>query len=86
MDRLEKMGQDLLDESYFSREAQAKRMDEALAEITSKMDDRLALIMSKFDEQLAGLKDLGADIPGFEEWEAAFDEEKWAEENPEEAA
>ena len=84
--RLESLGQDLLDESYFSAEAQQKRMEEALLDITTRMDDKLNSVMKKFDDQLEDLKNLGADIPGFEEWEATFDEKKWAEENPEEAA
>ena len=49
MERLENMGTDLLDESYFNVQAQQKRMDEALALITQKMDERLELIMSSFD-------------------------------------
>ena len=61
-------------------------MDEALAIITQKMDERLESILSSFDSQLQGLKDIGHDIPGFEEWEKTFDEEEWAKENPEDAA
>ena len=86
MERLDAMGQDLLDDAYFSQEAQKARMDAALENITQSMDDRLSKIMAGFDEKLEELKGLGADIPGYEEWEENFDEERWAQENPEDAA
>lgn len=85
-EKLEAVGQDLMDTEYFSQDAQAKRMDNALNEITRKMDERLAGIMSKFDEQLDELKELGADFPDFETWQENFDEDEWRAQNPEEAA
>ena len=75
MAKLESAGQDLLDEAYFSQEAQTKRMDEALQKITKSMDDRLSAIMGQFDDKLDELKNLGAEFPSFEEWEEDFNEE-----------
>ena len=86
MAKLESAGQDLLDEAYFSQEAQTKRMDEALQKITKSMDDRLSAIMGQFDDKLDELKNLGAEFPSFEEWEEDFNEEEWRRNHPEEAA
>ena len=86
MDKLEAVGQDLMDTEYFSTESQNKRMSDALEVITKSMDDRLASIMGQFDDKLDELKGLGAEFPSFEEWEEGFDEEEWRTNHPGEAA
>jgi len=48
-------------------------MEDALDTITKSMDDRLSGIMSQFDDKLDELKNLGAEFPSYEEWEADFD-------------
>ena len=61
-------------------------MEDALDSITKSMDDRLSGIMAQFDDKLDELKNLGAEFPSYEEWEADFDQDEWRREHPEEDA